>query len=113
MARRPRVRILALTILLTAAMAAGPPAAWAQEQVEPNSGAGFAGVGALLCTLVYSPLKIAYAVSGVAVGGLAWAWSFGNRRVARPIFRSALGGVYVVSPAHLRGERPLHFTGRR
>ncbi|MFQ5415981.1 MAG: hypothetical protein ACE5FL_02920 [Myxococcota bacterium] len=110
MARRPPVRVLVLGVLLTAAIAAGPAAARARDE-GPDSGGGFAGVGSILCTLVYSPLKMAYAVSGVVVGGLAWAWSFGNRRVTRPIFRSSLGGDYVVSPAHLRGERRLRFTG--
>ena len=66
----------------------------------------------MLCTLVYSPLKLAYAASGLLVGGMAWAWSFGSRRVTRPIFTAALRGDYVVTPAHLTGRRRLVFIGR-
>ena len=111
--QRTTTRFLILVGVLVASLAAAPPMALAQEEKEPSSSGGFIGVGATLCTLVYSPLKIAYAASGLVVGSLAWVWSFGNRRVTRPIFRAALRGDYVISPAHLRGERRLRFTGRR
>jgi hypothetical protein len=88
------------------------PAA-AQEQPEPSSGSGFAALGSAVCSLVYSPLKIAYAASGIVVGSLAWVWSFGSRAVARPIFRAALRGDYVVTPGHLRGQQRLRFVGGR
>jgi len=112
---RSTVRCLLLIGVLTASLAAAPPTAlaWDQKQEEPHSSGGFVGVGAVLCTLVYSPLKIGYASSGLVVGSLAWLWSFGNRRVTRPIFTAALRGDYVITPAHLRGERRLRFTGRR
>jgi hypothetical protein len=103
--------VLVLTCVLSAALAASPLAAHAQEE-ESSGGSGFAGVGAMLCTLVYSPLKIAYAASGLVVGGMAWVWSFGTMRVTRPLFRAALRGDYVVAPEHLTGERKLVFIGR-
>ena len=105
------VRVLFLTCVLSALIAAAPPAARArdEEQDRPSS---FVGVGAMLCTLVYSPLKLAYAASGLVVGGMAWVWSFGRRRVTRPIFTAALKGDYVVTPEHLAGERKLEFIGR-
>lgn len=110
--QRSTTRLLLLVAVLVAALAVAPAALARDEEVPPSSG-GFVAVGAMLCTLVYSPLKLGYAVSGLAVGGLAWVWSLGNRRVTRPILRSALKGDYVVTPAHLRRERALHFTGRR
>jgi len=79
---------------------------------EEGGPGGFASAGSLLCTLVYSPLKLAFAASGVVVGSLAWVWSFGSERVARPIFRTALHGDYVVLPEHLTGEREFEFRGR-
>jgi hypothetical protein len=112
MVRRTPVRILVLSTLLMAAVAVGPPLARAQEDA-PDSDGSFISAGSFLCTLVYSPLKIAYAASGIAIGSLAWVWSFGNRRVARPIFKSSVGGDYVVTPAHLGGKRPLRFIGRQ
>ncbi len=79
---------------------------------EPRAGNTLAGVGAMLCTVVYSPLKLAYAASGLVVGGMAWMWSFGNNRVTRPIFTAALRGDYVVTPEHLTENRRLEFVGR-
>jgi hypothetical protein len=103
--------VLILTCLLIAAIASAPLTARARED-EPRGGNVLAGVGAMLCTVVYSPLKIAYAASGLVVGGMAWVWSFGSRRVTRPIFTAALRGDYVVAPEHLTGERRLEFRGR-
>jgi hypothetical protein len=103
--------MLFLTCVLSAVIAAAPPSARAQGD-EPSGTNAFAGAGAMLCTLVYSPLKIAYAASGLVVGGMAWMWSFGSRRVTRPIFTAALRGDYVVTPEHLTGQRRLEFIGR-
>jgi hypothetical protein len=103
--------VLILTCLLAAAIASAPLDARARQD-EPKGGKVLIGVGAMLCTVVYSPLKIAYAASGLVVGGMAWAWSFGSPRVTRPIFRAALRGDYVVLPEHLTGERRLEFRGR-
>jgi hypothetical protein len=107
----PSARVLFLTCVLSAVIAAAPPPAGAQE-AEPSDATAFTGAGAMLCTLVYSPLKLAYAASGLVVGGMAWVWSFGSRRVTRPIFTAALRGDYVVTPAHLTGRRRLVFIGR-
>jgi hypothetical protein len=112
MKQRARAARWLLACLLSAAIAAAPVAADAGEKAEDATGV-LAGVGATVCTLVYSPVKLAYAASGLVVGSMAWVWSFGNRRVTRPIFDSALRGDYVVTPGHLTGQRKLHFIGRR
>jgi hypothetical protein len=113
MRRSPR-GVLILTCLLIAAISSAPLDARAQEDepAEPRGGNALTGVGAMVCTVVYSPLKIAYAASGLVVGGMAWVWSFGSQRVTRPIFTAALRGDYVVTPEHLTGERRLEFRGR-
>jgi hypothetical protein len=85
-----------------------PGSAVADEEKPPG---GFAVAGSLLCTLVYSPVKLAYAASGLVVGSLAWVWSFGSQRVSRPIYRASLKGDYVVLPEHLTGARKLEFRG--
>ena len=104
-------RVLFLTCVLSALIAAAPPAACAQDEA-PRRPSPFVGVASMLCTLVYSPLKLAYAASGLVVGGMAWMWSFGRKRVTRPIFTAALKGDYVVTPEHFSGERRLEFIGR-
>jgi len=103
--RSGSTRALAL-LVLAIALLPGPAAA---RQDRPG---GFATAGSLLCTLVYAPVKLAYAASGLVVGSLAWVWSFGSRRVSRPIFRAALKGDYVVLPEHLTGDRDFEFRGR-
>lgn len=104
--RRRGVRPLVLLVLVLA-LAPGPAAA--KEEEGPN---GWHTAGSAVGTLLYSPVKLAYAVGGVVVGGLAWAWSFGSKRVSRPIFKSALKGDYVVLPEHLSGAQKLEFQGR-
>ena len=73
-----------------------------------------AGVGALaaISSLVYGPVKVVYALGGAVVGGFAWVFSAGDNDVAIPIWNRSVRGDYVVTPQHLRGERPLEFIGR-
>jgi type IV secretory pathway VirB2 component (pilin) len=70
------------------------------------------GTSAALCSLVYGPLKIGYAVVGTTISGLAWVFTGGSSDVAAPIFYASLRGDYVVTPEHLTLERPLEFVGR-
>jgi len=104
-------RVLFLTCVLSALIAAAPPAARARDE-EPSGPNPFVGIGAMLCTIVYSPLKLSYAVTGVAVGGMVWVLSLGSQRLSRPIFRRTLRGDYVVTPEHLTGKRKLKFRAR-
>ena len=62
--------------------------------------------------VVHGPAKIVYAGLGSVVAGLAWAVTGGDSEVSTPIFESALYGDYVVTPEHLKGDRPLEFVGR-
>jgi hypothetical protein len=101
-----------LTCLLSASIAAAPFDAAARDQATEEPG-NLVTVSAALCTLVYSPVKLAYAASGLVIGSLAWMWSFGRRRVTRPIFDAALRGDYLITPEHLTGKRKLRFIGRR
>lgn len=92
--------VLALSLLAT-------PAA-ANEAAEAGVGAG-----AAFTTLLYSPVKVVYSVLGTVFGGIAWGLSGGDRDVMSAVITPAVLGDYVVTPAHLRGERPLEFFGRK
>ncbi len=83
----------------------------AEEGDDSLAYEGSVGIGAALCTLVYSPVKVAYAAGGLVVSSLAWMWTMGDTSVAGPIYQSAVGGDYVVTPAHLDGQLDLHFNG--
>ena len=71
------------------------------------------GVAAAFCSLVYGPVKIAYATLGTVFGGMAWGLSGGDSDVLEAVVTPAVRGDYVVTPAILRGEEPLEFIGRR
>lgn len=70
-------------------------------------------VGSAVSTLVYAPVKVMYAATGLVFGGISWAMSGGNDEVARAVIEPAVQGDYLVTPEHLRRERGLQFVGRR
>jgi len=68
-------------------------------------------VAAGASTLLYFPLKAAFAITGGIVGGLAYAFSGGNEHVAKSIWTTSLYGTYIITPDHLQGNRPIRFLG--
>lgn len=104
----------ALAVVLAAGVAAGPAAAEEIVSPETKETASQGGVGAAagLTSVVYAPLKVAYAAGGSVVAGLAYVLSGGDKEVAKPIFDASVRGDYVVTPQHLRGEREIEFVGR-
>jgi hypothetical protein len=73
-------------------------------------GVGY-GTGSLLTNVLYIPAKLVYAILGGLVGGGAWVLTGGNGQTADTIWRSSLGGDYVVTPDMLAGKQPIHFSG--
>lgn len=73
-------------------------------------GVGY-GVGTVAVDAVYLPAKLVYAILGGVVGGGAYALTGGNEQTANTIWRSSLGGDYVVTPDMLAGKEPIHFSG--
>jgi len=97
------------------AQTVGPPAAATQvPQPQDNSvnwpGAGY-GAGALFCNLFYIPAKLVYAILGGIVGGGTYLITAGNQQAANTVWRSSLGGDYVVTPQMLAGQQPINFSG--
>ena len=93
----------------------GPPAATTQvPQPTDNNvnwpGAGY-GAGALFCNLLYIPAKLTYALLGGIVGGGTYLVTAGNMQAANTVWRSSLGGDYVVTPQMLAGQQPINFSG--
>src|SRR5579862_4117032 len=120
--------IAGLSLSLMLAMAAGPLADYAAAQTQPAGaatttqvpqppdnnvnwpGAGY-GVGALLANVLYIPAKLTYAVIGGVVGGGTYLVTAGNEQAANTVWRSSLGGDYVVTPQMLAGQQPINFSG--
>jgi hypothetical protein len=69
------------------------------------------GVAAGLSSLLYFPLKAVFAIGGGIVGGLAYAFSGGNENAAKSIWTTSMYGTYIITPDHLRGDKPIRFLG--
>jgi len=69
------------------------------------------GLGNYFLTLPYGGIKMAVAVLGTVAGGMGVTFTGGEKVMYEKIWSPALGGKYVVTPAHLRGEKDLHFFG--
>jgi hypothetical protein len=96
---------LGLLIVLT-----GIPAIAAEPSESSPHAAGLQAAS-WFATVPYGAVKVAYALGGGIVGGLAWAVTGGNTEVAKAIWIPSMTGDYVVQPQHLTGEKPLHFVG--
>lgn len=73
-------------------------------------GTGYA-VGAVVSNVVYMPVKLVYAITGSLFGGGAYLLTGGNSQVSDTVWRSSLGGDYVVTPDMIAGNRQLNFSG--
>jgi len=109
---RARVtRSAAAALVSCALLCAVPAASQAGSSGEMSKRAGL-GAASALTSLVYAPLKMVYALGGLVVGGLAWAFSGGDNEVAKVVLTPSILGDYVVTPSQLKGDEPLEFFGR-
>jgi hypothetical protein len=111
--RRAGWRIGALTLVCCVAIAAGPGTSLAESGNKEMAQEAGIGVGSALVTLLYAPVKLAYATGGLVVGGLAWAFSGGDAEVANVVLTPSLRGSYVITPSQLRGDKEIEFFGRK
>ncbi|MFQ5917674.1 MAG: hypothetical protein ACE5I0_07685, partial [Candidatus Binatia bacterium] len=89
-----------------------PEPAPAELTEEQQAGRDFGyGVGSVLASVLYSPLKLTYAGLGLMTGGLGYVLSGGRGEVANGIIYPAVQGHYVITPSHLKGEERVTFIG--
>lgn len=110
----------AMMLLPAGALAQNPPAGvQPQNQVQVPQpaqggvdwqGAGY-GAAALFGNMLYIPAKLLYAAGGGLVGGGGYLVTGGNKQVADTIWRSSLGGDYVLTPEMIQGKKPVYFSG--
>lgn len=67
--------------------------------------------GSALATIIYFPLKLAFAIGGGVVGGLAYGFSGGSEQTAKNIWIPSMYGTYIITPDHLKGDKPIRFLG--
>lgn len=85
---------------------------YTNQPTEPSAGEDLGyGMGSVLASLFYSPLKVTYAGLGLVTGGLGYLLSAGQAEVADQIIYPAVTGNYVITPRHLKGEERVVFIG--
>lgn len=97
-----------VTSALLLSLVAAVPRARAEGSYAADAGIGTACV---FVNLLYMPAKLVYATLGGMTGGFAYLLTGLNYDVADRIWAPSLGGNYVVTPAHLRNEQTLYFSG--
>ena len=90
-----------------------PGSTLANDQTSSTSSSDDTGikVASWLLTVPYCAGKSAFAIAGSVVGGLGYAFSGGNSETTQTIWTNSVYGTYILRPAHLRGEEPIHFLG--
>jgi hypothetical protein len=69
------------------------------------------GAGTVAGNILYVPAKLAYGILGGITGGASYLLTGGNTQTANTIWRSSLGGDYVLTPDMVAGQKPVHFSG--
>jgi len=105
-----RLNTMRVTVLLGVLMLVLQASPARAESSGSNAGWGSAAV---ISSLVYGPVKMAYSLLGVVFGGFAWGLSGGDTEVMTAVISPAVRGDYVITPSHLRGEQPVEFIGRQ
>ena len=121
---RPRkassFKLVAVFLLLALGTVTMVPSAWSQESTAPPSSESTEGgsassagmqVASGFSTLLYLPLKLAFAIAGGIVGGLTYAFTGGNENAAKSVWTTSMYGTYFITPDHLEGNRPIRFLG--
>lgn len=114
-------KIMTLILIVALWTVIVTPQAWSEEPAPTgpvtgtseggNTSSAAMGAAAGLSTLLYLPLKAAFAIGGGIVGGLAYVFSGGNEHAAKSIWTTSLYGTYIITPEHLRGDKPIRFLG--
>ncbi len=113
------MRVIAVVLILVLSGLGQVSVVWSQNQSLPPpedttpgtpSGAGLQAASWLL-TVPYGAAKVTFALLGGIVGGLTWVLSGGNSDAAKSVWTTSMYGTYVITPEHLRGDKPIRFLG--
>jgi hypothetical protein len=82
------------------------------EERTQSTGTQFGlGAASFFLTLPYGIVKVVYATLGGIIGGLTYALTAGNENAANAVWDTSLRGTYVITPDHLKGNKPVRFFG--
>ncbi len=115
------LKVLLILVLLAFASTTFVSPLLAQDTAPSSTATGDASTGtpsgvgmqvaAAVATIVYFPFKAAFAIGGGIVGGLAYAFSGGSEQTAKNIWVPSMYGTYIITPDHLKGDKPVRFLG--
>jgi len=120
--RTMRMKTLVVVLLVTFCSVAMVPLSDAQEtmieeqeamteETESTSSQYGLGAASFFLTVPYSAAKVIVATLGGIFGGFTYIFSAGNEKAARAVWDTSLRGTYIISPEHLKGEKPIRFFG--
>lgn len=109
MARAGRGRGIVAALVVCVVVGSAQPAR-ADDENRFATDFGY-GVGAFFTNLIYMPAKFTYATLGAITGGFAYVLTGLNTNVGKSVWVPSTGGDYVITPAMLRGEDPIYFSG--
>ena len=72
---------------------------------------GGLGAGSALASIIWSPIKLVYALGGLVIAGLGYGWAGADSEVSKRVLKTCLAGDYVITPQHLQGEKRFRFAG--
>lgn len=107
------VLMCSVSILITPVLAQESGSASNAPVSSNDASASGVGIqaGSALATIIYFPLKLAFAIGGGVVGGLAYGFSGGSEQTAKNIWIPSMYGTYIITPEHLKGDKPIRFLG--
>ncbi|HEV8540175.1 MAG TPA: hypothetical protein VGQ60_03345 [Nitrospiraceae bacterium] len=82
------------------------------EERTQSTGTQFGlGAASFFLTLPYGIAKVVYATLGGIIGGFTYVLTAGNEKAANAVWDTSLRGTYVITPDHLKGDKPVRFFG--
>ena len=109
-----KVVAVVLVVALMGCLLLPPGWALAEGSASGNESSDETGiqVASWALTVPYAIGKGAFALGGGIVGGLGYVFSGANFDTAKGVWIPSIYGTYILRPAHLRGEEPIHFLGK-
>jgi hypothetical protein len=107
------VAVLTVTLMLAPMAVAKAQGGQEHDQTSGATPTEF-GIGAasVLLSIPYGAAKVTYAALGGIIGGFAYAFSGGDTEAAKAVWTPSLRGTYVLTPDHLKGDKPIQFLGK-
>lgn len=105
------LRITTIVVVMAFGQLLFSPSGWAKEESRDTANEAGMGVASVLLSIPYGVVKVAYAIAGGVTGGLAYVFTGGNLKAAQSVWDTTMRGTYIITPEHLRGEKPIRFLG--